>query len=188
VILNSGEIIMLKRIQYIDDVVLDWIGRLHTPLLNRIMIFFSVLGTKGTIWLIICIPFLTNKQTIFTGVNILVAISITAICGEGIIKHLVCRMRPCHKLEDEDLIVRRPSFYSFPSGHTASSFAVATVAIIRCSVPIWCGILAIALLIAFSRIYLRVHYLTDVVCGILLGILCGVASVFIMDHLILSIK
>lgn len=179
---------MLKRIQYIDDVVLDWVGRLHTPLLNRIMIFFSILGTKGTIWLIICIPFLVNSPTTFIGVNIMVAISITAICGEGIIKHLVCRMRPCHKLEDEDLIVRRPSFYSFPSGHTASSFAVATVVIIRCSVPIWCIILVIALLISFSRIYLRVHYLTDVVCGVLLGVLCGVISVFIMDYLILSLK
>lgn len=178
---------MLKRIQYIDDIVLNWIGRLHTPLLNRIMIFFSMLGTKGTVWFIICIPFLVNSPTTFIGVNILVAISITAICGEGIIKHLVCRMRPCHKLENEDLIVRRPSFYSFPSGHTASSFAVTTVAVFRCSVPIWVGILVIALLVAFSRIYLRVHYLTDVVCGLILGILCGIASIFIMNHLIISI-
>lgn len=179
---------MLKRIQYIDDMVLDWIGRLHTPLLNRIMIFFSMLGTKGTIWLLISIPFFINPDTTYIGVNILVSISITAIFGEGIIKHIVCRMRPCHKLEDEDLIVRRPSFYSFPSGHTASSFAVATLAIIRCSVPVWCGILIIALLVSFSRIYLRVHYLSDVVCGVLLGILCGFASVFIIDYFILTLN
>lgn len=178
---------MLKLIQYIDDMVLEWIGRLHTPLLNKIMIFFSMLGTKGSVWFIICIPFLANKRTTFIGVNILVALSITAICGEGIIKHLVCRMRPCHKLENDDLIVKRPSFYSFPSGHTASSFAVTTVAIIRCPVYIWAGILLIALIIAFSRIYLRVHYLTDVVCGVLLGVICGVGSVFIMDYLILSL-
>lgn len=179
---------MLKRIQYIDDIVLDWVGRLHSPLLNRIMIFFTMLGTKGIIWLLISIPFFINPSTTYIGVNILVSISITAIIGEGIIKHLVCRMRPCHKLEDEDLIVKRPSFYSFPSGHTASSFAVATLAIIRCSVPVWCGILTIALIVAFSRIYLRVHYLSDVVCGVLLGILCGFASVFIIDYLILTLN
>lgn len=179
---------MLKRIQYIDDVVLDWVGRLHTPFLNRVMIFFSMLGTKGTIWLLISIPFFINSSTTYIGVNILVSISLTAISGEGIIKHIVCRMRPCHKLENEDLIVRRPSFYSFPSGHTASSFAVATLAIIRCSVPIWCGILVIALIVAFSRIYLRVHYLSDVVCGVFLGILCGIASVFIIDYLILTLS
>lgn len=178
---------MLKRIQHIDDVVLDWVGRLHTPLLNRIMIFISMLGTKGTVWFLICIPFLLNTRTTFIGVNILVGLSLTGICGEGIIKHLVCRMRPCHKLEYEDLIVRRPGFYSFPSGHTASSISVATIAIYRCAVPVWCSILIIALLISFSRIYLRVHYLTDVVCGVVLGVLCGIASIFIMDHLMVSI-
>lgn len=174
---------MLKRIQYIDDIVVDWVGRLHTPLLNRLMILFSMLGTKGTVWLIICILFLINSR-IFIGVNILIALSLTGICGEGIIKHLVCRMRPCHKLENEDLIVRRPSFYSFPSGHTASSFSVVAIAVYKCSTPIWCGILIIALLVAFSRIYLRVHYLSDVICGIILGIICGSASIFIMDYFI----
>ena len=178
---------MLKRIQYIDDIIIDWIGRLHTPLLNRIMIFFSMLGTKGFVWILVSIPYFINRKTTYIGVNMLIAVSLTVILGEGIIKHLVCRMRPCHKLENEDLIVRRPSFYSFPSGHTASSFAIATMAIIRCPMPIWIGILVIAVFISFSRIYLRVHYLTDVICGLALGVICGVSSVFIMDYLILSL-
>ncbi len=178
---------MLKRIQYIDDKIIDWIGRLHTPLLNWIMIFFSMLGTKGLVWIIVSIPYFINTSTTYIGVNMLIAVSLTVILGEGIIKHLVCRMRPCHKLENEDLIVRRPSFYSFPSGHTASSFGIATMAIIRCSMPIWIIILIIAILISFSRIYLRVHYLTDVICGVILGVLCGISSVFIMDYLILSL-
>ena len=42
---------MLKQIQYIDDFVLDWIGRLHTPILNNIMIVISMLGTKGSVWI-----------------------------------------------------------------------------------------------------------------------------------------
>lgn len=178
---------MLKLIQYIDDRIIDWVGRLHTPMLNRIMIFFSMLGTKGFVWILVSIPYFINPKTTYIGVNMLIAVSLTVILGEGIIKHLVGRMRPCHKLEDEELIVRRPSFYSFPSGHTASSFAIATLAIVRCSTPMWIIILIIAILISFSRIYLRVHYLTDVICGVILGVLCGISSVFIMDYLILSL-
>ena len=178
---------MFKRIQYVDDLMLNWVGRLHSPVLNKIMIVISMLGTKGTIWILLCIPFILNSKTVVTGVNFLVAIGITSAFGEGLIKHLVCRIRPCHKLEDEDLIVKRPGFYSFPSGHTASSFSVLAVALLRCESDLCISIFIIAFLISFSRLYLRVHYLTDVLCGMVLGFLCGIFSVTIMDRLIMSI-
>lgn len=178
---------MFKRIQYIDDLVINWIGRLHTPILNKIMVVTSQLGTKGAVWLLLCIPFMVNPATRVIAVNFLVALGLTSACGEGIIKHLVCRMRPCHKLEDDELIVKRPDFYSFPSGHTASSFSVFAVAFFRCDQPVWIAILVLAVLISFSRIYLRVHYLTDVLCGIVLGIVCGCISIRIMDQLIVGI-
>ena len=177
---------MLERIQYIDDFVLNWIGRLHTPILNKLMIFFSALGTKGVVWIIICVPFPFFDDTIVTGVNFIVAVGLTSAIGEGIIKHAVGRIRPCNKLEYDDLLVRRPDFYSFPSGHSASSFSVFAVAFFRCDTLLWVGILILAVLISFSRIYLRVHYLTDVVCGILLGFVCGSASVVIMEKLLIS--
>lgn len=178
---------MFKRIQYVDDLMLNWIGRLHSPILNKIMIVISMLGTKGTIWILLCIPFILNSKTMVTGVNFLVAIGITSAFGEGLIKHLVCRIRPCHKLEDEYLIVKRPGFYSFPSGHTASSFSVLAVALLRCKADLCISIFIIAFLISFSRLYLRVHYLTDVLCGMVLGFLCGTLSVTIMDRLIINI-
>ena len=178
---------MLKQIQYIDDFVLDWIGRLHTPVLNNIMIVISMLGTKGSVWILLCIPFILNPAGIVTGVNFLVAIGITSAFGEGLIKHMVCRMRPCHKLEDEKLLTKRPDFYSFPSGHSASSFSVFAVSFFRCEWDLWVPVLILAALISFSRIYLRVHYLTDVICGRVLGVLCGSLSVTIMDRLIVSI-
>lgn len=178
---------MFKRIQYIDDLMLNWVGRLHTPILNKIMIIISMLGTKGTVWILLCIPFVVNSATIVTGVNFMIAIVLTSAFGEGLIKHLVCRMRPCHKLEDDELIVKRPSFYSFPSGHTSSSFSIFAVTLYRCNIELCVGVFILAFLIGFSRIYLRVHYLTDVVCGVILGMLCGALSVTIMDKLILSI-
>ena len=177
---------MLKRIQETDDFVLDWIGRLHTPVLNKLMIIFSLLGSKGAVWIVICIPFLLQEKTMVTGVNFIVAVGLTTAVGEGIIKHAVGRIRPCHKLEYSDLLTRRPGYYSFPSGHTASSFSVFAVAFFRCDTRTWVGILLLAILIGFSRIYLRVHYLTDVICGLFLGILCGSVSVVIMNRLILS--
>ena len=178
---------MFKRIQYYDDVIINWIGRLHNPVLNRIMIFMSTLGTKGTVWFIICIPFLFNIKTRAVGINFLMALGITSAFGEGLIKHIVCRQRPCHKLEDEDLIVKRPSFYSFPSGHTASSFSIVAVSFFHCDTLMFIGVLILATIISFSRVYLRVHYLTDVICGLVLGILCGSISVGIMDQFIMGL-
>ena len=55
---------MFKRIQYIDDLVINWIGRLHTPILNKIMVVISQLGTKGAVWLLLCIPFMVNPSTL----------------------------------------------------------------------------------------------------------------------------
>ena len=177
---------MLKHVQEIDDFILEWIKRLHTPILNKLMILFSLSGSKGIVWFAICIFFLFDKDTMVTGVSILVAIGLTTVIGEGIIKHAVGRIRPCHKLEYDDLLVSRPGYYSFPSGHTASSFSVFAVALFNCSTTTWIGILLLAILISFSRIYLRVHYLTDVICGVFLGIVCGSLSVLIMNRLILS--
>lgn len=178
---------MLKRIQYVDDYVLDWVGRLHTPILNRIMVIITMFGTKGSIWILLCIPLVMNPNTIALAVNFIVAIGLTSALGEGLIKHIVCRKRPCHKLEYKDLVVKRPDFYSFPSGHTASSFSIFAVALLRCNINEWLVILILAILISFSRIYLRVHYLTDVLCGVVLGLICGNISVGIMNRFIMSL-
>ena len=94
------------------------------------------------------------------------------LMGEIIIKHIVKRVRPCHTLDDDEQLIDRPRFYSFPSGHTTASFAMVGVA------------LMLAMLIAFSRIYLRVHYLTDVIAGMILGLTCGICSVLIFNTVV----
>lgn len=175
---------MFQRIQYMDDVFLNWIGRLHKPVLNKVMAVISALGSKGIIWFMICIPFLIIPSARLTGLNIIVGLAITNISGEAVIKHIVCRVRPCHKLEDDELIVKRPRYYSFPSGHTASSFSVVAVVAFRMW-PLAIPIALLASIMGFSRLYLRVHYLTDVICGIILGLLCGFLSVELFDHIII---
>ena len=69
-------------------------------------------------------------------------------------------------------MIPHPGTYSFPSGHTASSFAAATV-FIRTDMRLTSLIVVIAVLISFSRLYLRVHYLSDVIGGVILGVFSG---------------
>ncbi len=172
---------MFGKIQRIDDRVLERIIKIHRPALNKIMILFSNAGTFGTIWWIICLPFLFNQKWRMTGINFILALCIAHLMGQIILKNIVKRTRPCHKLDDDDLIVDRPRYYSFPSGHTAASFAMVGVALLRCRMTAFLPIIILASLISFSRIYLRVHYLTDVIVGALLGLVCGICSVAIFN-------
>jgi undecaprenyl-diphosphatase len=169
------------RIQNIDDRVLERILKIHKPALDKTMILFSKAGTFGTVWWLICMPFLFNQERRVTGINFVLGLAIVHLMGQMLIKNIVKRARPCHRLDDDDLIVDRPRYYSFPSGHTAASFAFVGVALMRCGLLFTLSVLLLASLISFSRIYLRVHYLTDVVAGVLLGLLCGVGSVLIMN-------
>lgn len=172
---------MFGRLQRIDDRVLDRIIKIHSPALDRIMILFSKCGTAGTIWWAICFPFLVSSEWRATGINFVLGLSIAHLSGQMILKNIVKRARPCHKLDDDDLIVDRPRYYSFPSGHTAASFAFAGVALLRCRLITFLPILLLASVISFSRIYLRVHYLTDVIAGAILGFLCGTGSVLLFN-------
>ena len=152
---------MFARIKKLDYIVLNNISRLHRPSLN----------------LVITLPFLIRPEWRATGFNFVVALAFAHVMGEGLIKHVVKRIRPCHSLDDDEQIINRPRFYSFPSGHTTASFAMVGVAILRCRPITFVPMILLAGLISFSRIYLRVHYLTDVIAGVILGTTCGMLSV-----------
>lgn len=173
---------MLKRLQRIDDKILEKIIKLHTPFRNKVMVVITSLGNMGIIWFALCLPFFLMVKWRGVGVNIVMGLSIAHIMGEGIIKHVVCRSRPCHRFDDDEQIINKPKYYSFPSGHSTASFAVVAVVMLRCDFVVWVPVLIMACLIAFSRLYLRVHYLTDVVVGAALGFLCGCTSVALFTH------
>ncbi len=152
------------------------------PVLDKIMVFITSLGNAGIFWILLSIVLLIPKKTRRTGMFMAIALLIDVILCNGIIKPIVGRIRPYEVAEGIDLIIKKPTDSSFPSGHTAASFAAA-VAILFSGRRLW-GSLAIVLaaLIAFSRLYLFVHYPTDVICGLILGILCAVAAYFIMKY------
>ena len=175
---------MFGRIQNIDNRVLDNISRIHKPALNKIMITASRAGNAGIVWWAICLPFLINSNWRATGANFVFGLAWAHLMGEIIIKHIVKRLRPCHTVVDDDQLIYRARFYWFPSGHTTASFSMVGVALMRCKVITFMPILMLAMLIAFSRIYLRVHYLTDVIAGMILGLTCGICSVLIFNTVV----
>ncbi len=173
---------MFKKIQLIDDKVIDNIIKIRSPIKNKIMIAASSAGNLGIIWFVICMPFLIYAPWRLTGVNIILALGFTQLICEVILKHIVRRERPAWRLADEEQLIHRPKYYSFPSGHTSASFCVVAVVSLRCSWPVILIVVIIAVMIATSRVYLRVHYLSDVVVGMILGLLCGASSVSIFNH------
>lgn len=175
---------MFGRIQRIDNRVLERMGKIHKPALNKLMVAVSRAGNVGFVWWAICAVFMLREEWRMTGYNIIIALTLSHIMGEVIIKHLVKRVRPCHRLSDDEQLINRPRFYSFPSGHTTASFAVVGVVLLRCRMITFLPILILAALIGFSRIYLRVHYLTDVVVGVLLGFVCGVCTVLVFNAVV----
>jgi undecaprenyl-diphosphatase len=137
------------------------------------MPFFSALSGHGEIWIAVALILIVQKRYRRWGIIMLVALAVTYIVGVWVIKPIVARPRP-FTVTGYDLLVTAPKDYSFPSGHTTASF---TAAMVICLIPGlrkgWkIGAFALAAVIAFSRMYLFVHYPTDVLGGIVLGV-CG---------------
>lgn len=110
------------------------------------------------------------------GLTALIAMGIGALFVNVGLKNIVARTRPYEVIEGLRILVERQSDFSFPSGHSCASFASAFV-YFRMAPKKW-GIpaLILAALIAFSRLYVGVHYPTDVIAGILIGILSALAA------------
>ena len=174
---------MLSRIQKWDDRMLDRISKLRTKRLNKIMVGVTTIGNSGIVWFAISVILLPFQKYRTSGIAMIIAIAISWLCGEIGIKNLVGRVRPCYKVDEEQLLIKNPPHYSFPSGHTTSSFAATTVMFLMhplIAVPMF----FLALLIAFSRTYLLVHYPTDVFAGLALGVITG----FVVVPMVYSIS
>lgn len=174
---------MFKKLKELDLRVLSAMKKLHNHTNNKIMAVITHLGSGGTVWFTMCIPLIISKQFRNAGLNVLLSLFITWLIGEITIKRIVGRVRPSEDLPEDEQIIKRPKYYSFPSGHSASSFSVVAVTIMRCPFWIVIPVFILASLIAFSRLYLRVHYLTDVAAGIILGLCCGFSSVALYNVL-----
>ena len=170
-----------KNIAKFDNYILNIIKRyVHNKYLDIIMPITTVMGNLGVIWILIAIILILDKPYRVVGNSIILTLIISTIVGEGIIKHIVRRVRPCNKLENINAI-SLPKSYSFPSGHTLSSFAAAEMLSMYFT-EYKLLFMLIAFLIALSRLYLYVHYPTDVISGIIIGVICSKIIFIILQN------
>lgn len=148
------------------------------PVLDAVMIFVTTLGQAGAVWIVVGVAMLCSSKWRFWGITLLVALAAVGLLNEVALKYIVARPRPFVDNPAIDLIVSAPSGYSFPSGHTGTSFAAVVVLAFSPLRKEWkLAALVLAAAIAFSRLYLQVHYPTDVMAGMVLGIIYGLVVV-----------
>ena len=140
--------------------ILDMIQNLRTPIGDVVVPLITRLGDAGIIWIILTVLLLIIPKTRKTGEIMMAAL-------------LVARTRPFDVNTAVQLLVAKPRDYSFPSGHTAASFASVTALYLAGEKKMWKAALVLAVLIALSRLYLYVHYPTDIIGGVIFGSLSG---------------
>jgi undecaprenyl-diphosphatase len=149
---------------------------LYSPFMDHLMVTVTCTGNYGLIWIFIALALMIQdspRRSI--GYSMLIALLMCITIGNLIIKNVVKRSRPFfHK--NYKLLIKQPWDYSFPSGHTLSSFAAMTVLFFLNNEI---GVIALiyASLIALSRLYLRVHFFTDVFFSMVLGTGLGILAV-----------
>lgn len=168
-----------EMVTSVDTAILNFIQQyIKCDFLDVIMAFFSYIGDKGAVWLIASLIFIIPRKTRSMGIMAICAVALGFCVGELGLKNIICRLRPFMVNHDITLNIVPPSGYSCPSGHSCSSLAAATVMLVknkRIGIPAMC----LAVLIVFSRLYNYVHYPSDVILGMALGVLSAVLIIFI---------
>lgn len=157
---------------------------IRNPVLTPIFTVITVLGNGAVIWILISLALLLSKKTRKIALICAAAMLVSLLINNLALKNIVGRMRPYDVVEGLVPLIGKPRDYSFPSGHTASSFAAAWVLYKRLPKSFGISALVLAGLIGVSRLYLGVHYPTDVLFGILSGIGCGYIACAVVSFLL----
>ena len=158
-----------------DLPVLDWIqANMQSGFMDKFMPFITRFGDHGTFWMIVAALLFLFPKTRKTGLGMAIAMMLGLLVCNVTLKPLVARIRP-YDLQEElgvtiQLLGERMHDFSFPSGHTIASFEAAVV-MLKNSKKLGIPAMILAVLIAFSRLYLYVHYPTDVIVSVILGTL-----------------
>lgn len=152
---------------------LNWLqANLRCDFLDEIMVRLTALGNGGAIWIALAAGLLCFPKTRRVGLAVAFSLLIEAMLCNLLLKPLVARVRPFDINTAVQLLIPPPTDSSFPSGHTGAAFAVVSALFFGRS-RLWLPMGLIAVLMAFSRLYLYVHYPSDVLGGALLGMACG---------------
>lgn len=138
------------------------------PILTNWYVCFSLVLS-----LVLGCAFCNNGKYRYLSLCIIVAIVFSDIISSHIIKKTIKRLRPCCSEESARLLVKKSRSYSFPSSHSTNGGSVLGVVIseLPTKFVVLVGVLVMA--IAYSRVYVGVHYPLDVLCGLIIGIIIG---------------
>ena len=172
-----------------DLSIFEWVQTIQTPILNTFFKIYTTLGEAGALFIIIAIGLMITKKWRKVGFAMMVALVVMVIGNNLILKNIFARPRP-FDLDPETYawwfkvyvfpdIVSKPESFSFPSGHSSSAFAVAFVALFY-NRKWGFATLILAVLMAFSRVYVEVHYPTDVIAGVFVGLLYALIAALIV--------
>ena len=161
---------MLEKIDFaILDFIQDTFVCKFLTVINKI---FTTMGKMGAVWILIAVIFFFFKKYRKYGFMILVGLGVGLVVGNLFLKNVIARPRP-FEIKDIVLLIKEPGEFSFPSGHTLSSFISATI-ILFANKKLGIFSFVLATLIALSRLYFFVHYPSDILGGILLGVFIGI--------------
>lgn len=169
--------------------LLYWFQSIHNPILDKIVVVITSLGNAGIFWILLTLVMLIvckDKKVAWTSA---LALLFSLLVINIFLKNIVMRARPCWIDDTIPLLVKNPKDYSFPSGHSSASFASA-VSIVQYARYRKQGIAAVILaaLIAVSRMYVFVHFPTDVFVGTILGIIEAILAGIIIRFIYRKIE
>lgn len=163
----------------IDFLILDFIQNIRTFMGDIFFSNFTKLGDSGLLWIILIILAIIYPKTRKLGVCLALSLIINFLLCNVLIKPTVARIRPYEINTDIELLVNKPKDYSFPSGHTSAAFSFVLPLMIYRLKKLWIPFFIVAITFSFSRLYLYVHYPTDILGGIVVGIIAGFLSCYL---------
>ncbi len=177
---------------HFDLSVFQWVQTIHGGFLDKLMVIITSLGEGGIIFIAVALALMCTKKYRKAGVAIIVALLVMEVGNNLILKTIFARPRPFnldptqyawwHEIYKFPELVKRPDSYSFPSGHTSSAFA-AGIALLWYDRKFGIPLTLFAAVMGFSRIYVEVHYCTDVLFGALVGVVYALIGVLIVNKL-----
>lgn len=161
----------LQSVQNLDgEILLQIQQHLRTDMLTPFMKIVTFLGNGGWFWILCAVVLLAVPKTRKTGYAAVLSLIFGVIVTNLLLKNIVARPRPFAEIGALIPLIAKPTDFSFPSGHTTASFAVALVMLRMLPKKIGIPAVVLAALVAFSRLYLGVHYPTDVLAGFVVAL------------------
>jgi len=174
--LNIIHYSILDTIQKLDETFLENLASCRTPVLDIIFRIITHLGDYGGIWVFTAAALIIWKQTRHKAANMVLGMAVTGIVVNFILKIIINRSRPHEIIAGFSTLISPPADASFPSGHAALAFASAygiyRILGARCGIPAY----ILAVIVAFSRLWVGAHFPSDVIFGAAIGVVCAVLS------------